>query len=62
MPKRADMIVKRVAITADEKDLHSPARRVIKSCRRAGYTAKVKRSTNRRERREGEAETELSRW
>lgn len=42
----------RRAVTADEVDVHSRWRKVIAACYRPGYTAAVKRRTNRRERRE----------
>lgn len=51
-------MIRRRAITADEVDVHSRWRRYHTCYQRAGKAAKVKRATNRRERREGKTETE----
>jgi hypothetical protein len=48
---------RRRALTGDEVDVHGPWRHYLSGLRRAGATAKVKRVTTRRERREGKAET-----
>jgi hypothetical protein len=46
---------KRRIITGDEQDVHTPWRAFYCWTQRAGATKKVKRRTNRRERREGKA-------
>lgn len=48
---------RRVVLTADEQDVHTGWRHVMASYQRPGATKKVKRATNRRERREGQRET-----
>jgi hypothetical protein len=45
--------LKRRIITNDEQDVHTPWRRMFTWTQRAGATAKVKRRTRRRERRDG---------
>jgi hypothetical protein len=52
---------RRVAVTADECDTHSGWRHVMARYQRAGAAKKVKRVTNRRERREGQRETRQER-
>lgn len=47
----------RRAVTADEKDVYSGWRKLLCCFDRAGATKRVKRSTNRRERRELSADT-----
>lgn len=49
--------MKRRIITGDEQDVHTPWRRMFVWTQRAGATAKVKRRTRRRERRDGKRET-----
>lgn len=49
-------MMRRRCLTTDETDVHGPWRRFLTTYGRAGATAKVKRATNRRERREGRAE------
>lgn len=48
---------RRRIITSDEQDVHTDWRRVYCWTQRTGATAKVKRRTRRRERREGKRMT-----
>ncbi|MGH9095293.1 MAG: hypothetical protein ACRDXE_09045 [Acidimicrobiales bacterium] len=48
---------RRRLLTGDENDVHTGWRRVYVWTQRAGATAKVKRRTRRRERREGKQDT-----
>lgn len=45
--------VPRRAVHCEEADVHSPWRYALVWCGRPGATSRVKRRTNRRERREG---------
>lgn len=47
-----DSRIKRIIKTADEQDVHTIARKFYTYLTRSGAAKKVKRSTNRRERRE----------
>lgn len=47
---------RRRIVTADDQDAHTRWRHRLVYCTRAGETARMKRATNRRERREGRAE------
>jgi hypothetical protein len=47
---------RRVAVTADENDVHTGWRHIMVSYQRAGKAKNVKRRTNRRERREARDE------
>ena len=47
---------RRGAFTGDEVDVHGRWRHIFTCTGRPGYTAAVKRRTNRRERREGKTE------
>lgn len=49
---------RRAIKTGEEQDVHTGWRKMYVSLGRAGVTAKAKRRTRRRERREGHAETE----
>jgi hypothetical protein len=49
-------MTKRRITSADEQDVHTKWRHALCWTKRAGATAKVKRRTNRRERREGRDE------
>lgn len=51
------MAQRRRIVTDDEQDVHTGWRRVYSKYRRAGAASRVKQRTNRRERREGKAET-----
>lgn len=49
------MTERRRIVTDDEQDVHTGWRRVYSKYRRAGAASRVKKRTNRRERREGKA-------
>jgi uncharacterized Zn finger protein len=54
---------KRAIKTTADQDVHTSWRRVLCYTQRAGVTAKLKRQTRRRERREGKDETRvIGRW